>query len=182
MILFHGTSSRFLKPILKHGLRPRKLTGRSTYEGHLESNEELVYLTDVYPLQFAAIAIEKHGGNMLIVSVNVPEEKLLPDTDFTEEGTHYLKLKNGSECLAKTGCVSIAEPVKVEMAWVIPKKLQKEFKNCSTRIATSIRHKGFYKIHQEQLSYFLQMGKRYRNRDGIWTDELDRVICELSRE
>ena len=55
--LYHGTSSRFLDRILKHGIKPR---GKGTSQwDKFPSRPDLVYLTTAYPFYFAIQAIKK---------------------------------------------------------------------------------------------------------------------------
>jgi hypothetical protein len=82
MILYHGTSSVFLEGILKRGLLPRKKTGNSNYEGPIMSRENFVYLTSDYPMLYATIAVDKHGGDPVIIQLDCSENRLYPDEDF----------------------------------------------------------------------------------------------------
>lgn len=182
MILFHGTSDKFLRPIMRKGILPRAQTNRSTYDGDLVSNPDRIYLTDVYPLQFALHAVEKHGGNILVAAVEVNEEILEPDTDFAEGGlasTHFI---SGLKCLQSTGCISVTSyPLRPHRMWVVSKKLQNDLvAHGSLRIATGFRHQGFYQTHKDQLEYFLMMGKRYTLRNSVWLDEYEREVCNGS--
>lgn len=81
MILYHGTSTEYLKTILAKGLLPRKRTGISNWTGNIESKPYLVYLTTAYPVYFALHAT-KEPHDLLILKVEVDEEDLLPDEDF----------------------------------------------------------------------------------------------------
>ena len=85
MILYHGTSERHLHAIQRHGLLPRRITGESNWSGNVASKEEFVYLTDAYPVYFAvgpALAAEDAPADLLILKVEVDEDRLYPDEDF----------------------------------------------------------------------------------------------------
>lgn len=171
-VLFHGTSAKFKTPVMRHGLRPRNLTGKSTYEGDLVSAEDRVYLSDVYALAFANLAIAKHGGNIMIAAAKVDDSLILPDTDFTEEGKHRRKFTDGLECLDKTGCVSVVGTVPVFRLWIIGKKHVEEIREKVTlRIETGIRHKGFYQQYQDLLEYYLSEGQRWDWDGEGWRNE-----------
>lgn len=170
-ILFHGTSTVFKQRIMRRGLLPRERTGKSTYEGELISDPKRIYLTDVYAFQFALRAIEKHGGNPLILKACVEDAALEPDTDFAEGGLHSMRFTDALKCLELTGCVSTRKPVSVMSMWVVSKKLWTEIsEQGSCRIETGFRHRGFHKIHMDQLGYLLMYSKRFLNRDGYWEE------------
>lgn len=121
-VLFHGTSSIFLKCLLKCGLLPRSKTKNSAYEGKLTSSEDRVYLTSVYPLMFGMNAVHKFGGDLLIVQSRVSESRLEPDTDFTDEGLHERKFANWNECLENTGCVCVQGVVRPSRMFLLDAK------------------------------------------------------------
>jgi hypothetical protein len=88
--LYHGTTSIFLKSILKKGLLPRKYTGISNWDSRLtgrmidrSSDPELVYLTKT-PEKARNIgyrAVKLHRGELAILMALVSEEFLVPDED-----------------------------------------------------------------------------------------------------
>lgn len=83
MILFHGTSDKFLKKILKEGIRPREEHGHSVYKKiDFESREEFVYLTDRYPVFYANFAQDHAGGRACVIRCEVDEDMLFPDEEF----------------------------------------------------------------------------------------------------
>jgi hypothetical protein len=85
MILYHGTSERHLHAIQRHGLLPRRITGESNWSGKVASKEAFVYLTDAYPVYFAvgpALSAESAPADLLILKVDVDEDRLYPDEDF----------------------------------------------------------------------------------------------------
>ena len=174
MILFHGTSTKFEKRIMRSRLlQPRKITGESTYDGHLISDENRVYMTNVYAIAFGMLAIEKHGGNILICAAKVDDTRIEPDTDFTDGGRHHLKFTNGLQCLESTGCISVVGDVEVHKMWVIGKKLVDELKkNVQLRIETGIRHKGFFTMYEEVHNYYLNMAKLWAWDSVGWRNDL----------
>jgi hypothetical protein len=156
---------------MKKGLRPRCKTGISVYSGKLESATDRVYLSDVYAVQFGCIAVQKIGGNLMIVGVRVEESELEPDTDFMDGGEHRLRFDNGAACLKTTGCVSVCKTIMPYRLWVVPKKIRNELEDCSMRIETGFRHTAFHKQHEDQLNYALMMAKRYSFEDGEWYEK-----------
>jgi hypothetical protein len=85
MILYHGTSERHLHAIQRNGLLPRRMTGESNWIGNVASKEGFVYLTDAYPVYFAvgpAVAADGPPADLLILKVEVDENRLYPDEDF----------------------------------------------------------------------------------------------------
>jgi hypothetical protein len=85
MILYHGTSERHLHAIQRHGLLPRRMTGESNWSGKVASKKGFVYLTDAYPVYFAvgpALGAECAPADLLILKVDVDEDRLYPDEDF----------------------------------------------------------------------------------------------------
>jgi hypothetical protein len=85
MILYHGTTARHLRAIQRHGLLPRWKTGESNWSGDVESKEEFVYLTDAYAVYYAvgpAFDEARAPADLLILKVDVDENRLYPDEDF----------------------------------------------------------------------------------------------------
>jgi RNA:NAD 2''-phosphotransferase len=89
MILFHGTSSRWLDQILAQGIRPRR---RTRFEGNwtdtVNSHANHVYLTDSYAPYFAECAIpsEDHKSVPVVFVVDtlrIPQ--LVADEDAIEQ-------------------------------------------------------------------------------------------------
>jgi hypothetical protein len=81
MKLYHGTSIRYLREIIKNGLLPRNETGNSNWEGDIKSKTGFVYLTTAYPVYFA-MAICKEKEDLVIIEVNVDTDELYPDEDY----------------------------------------------------------------------------------------------------
>jgi hypothetical protein len=167
--LYHGTSTKFLPSIKRHGLRPRGVKD-GCYSGKLASDPERVYLTDTYPVQFGLIAKERHGGNLLVLGIEIDEARIEPDTDFTEGGLHHWKAKDGAECLKRTGCCSVVGSVTVDRAWVLDPRMVLEVEQYGqTRIETGFRHDAFRKATEEQLESLLFFcAKKYTVDDGAW--------------
>ena len=81
MILYHGTDSKNLDSILKHGLLSRKVTGNKVYDGTFASNQDFTYLTRWNPVAHAYTIDE---NSPVIFKVDVDENELYPDEDFLE--------------------------------------------------------------------------------------------------
>lgn len=83
LVLYHGTYSKFKNKILKEGLKPRSLT---KYEGNWKESpsiENLIYLTDCYPIYFSVSAINSlEEENLCLFKVKVNANYLYPDEDF----------------------------------------------------------------------------------------------------
>lgn len=59
LILYHGTSSKYLPSILREGIKPRKLTRQSNWKTTIESRNDMVYLTNAYALYFAICSLRQ---------------------------------------------------------------------------------------------------------------------------
>ncbi len=59
MLLYHGTSAKYLEAILTNGVRP-KGNGSGNWE-RFPSRQDTVYLTDSYAFDFAAARCNRHG-------------------------------------------------------------------------------------------------------------------------
>jgi hypothetical protein len=88
MILYHGTSERALRDILKDGIKPRGRK-KGNWQHTVTSNAQAVYLTDAYPLHFASNAVR--GKERLAVieidTTNLNPFSFAPDEDFLEQAT-----------------------------------------------------------------------------------------------
>lgn len=90
MILYHGTTDKFLSGILAKGIQPRLVHGNSVYkEIKMDSHQEFVYLSDRYPMFYADLACQYMGGNPVIFQIEIDESMLYPDEDFI--GTRLAK-------------------------------------------------------------------------------------------
>lgn len=74
MRLCHGTSSVHFEAILAEGLKPR---GLKPSNWQAASNADLVYLTQTYAMHYAGNAVDKEGGDVILVEI---ETDLLPET------------------------------------------------------------------------------------------------------
>lgn len=80
----HGTSSKYVKKILKNGIVPRNTSGlKSNWEAYA-SKEDMVYLSTAYPFYFANSTCE--GDEMpAIFQIDLSKlnkKKFFPDEDF----------------------------------------------------------------------------------------------------
>jgi len=80
--MYHGTSSRFLRSILKHGLLPDP--GHKSWVGY----HNLASLGGVYmsidrdtAAEAARAAVNKHGGEPIIIKISVVPDSGTPDED-----------------------------------------------------------------------------------------------------
>ena len=86
MILYHGTSAKYLDQILEQGIQPTETTNQnSNWDVH--SAPDRVYLTDTYPLYFAITAAMELDSDAVIIEVEVDESELVPDEDFLAQAT-----------------------------------------------------------------------------------------------
>ncbi|WPM83004.1 hypothetical protein R5W60_21280 (plasmid) [Brucella pseudintermedia] len=74
MRIWHGTSSVHLESILGEGLKPR---GSKASNWKAASHADLVYLSQAYALHYAGNAVDKEGGDVLLVEIDT---ELLPET------------------------------------------------------------------------------------------------------
>lgn len=81
--LFHGTSSIYKKDIEEKGILPKN---QSLNEGNWlkhPSRQDMVYLTDTYPIYFGVTALKDiKDENVIIYKVEVEKDFLYPDEDF----------------------------------------------------------------------------------------------------
>lgn len=85
LVLYHGTSDRFLDQIKKEGLRPG--TGNNVWAGtgrSLDSHEKAIYLTHSKnsAVQYGQKAAQIYGGKHVVLKVTVPVQDLRPDDDY----------------------------------------------------------------------------------------------------
>jgi hypothetical protein len=89
MILYHGTTTKHLKSIIKNGLVPRG-KGKGNYEGKVASRPDLVYLTTTYAAYYALCArTEDESEKPVVIKIELDVEGtyghpplLFPDEDF----------------------------------------------------------------------------------------------------
>lgn len=81
--LYHGTSTLYKEKIIKEGIIPRN---KSKNEGNWEQNpsrEDMVYLTDTYPIYFGVSAVKDiNKEKVIIYKLKVDTNFLYPDEDF----------------------------------------------------------------------------------------------------
>ncbi len=83
MILYHGTSTKYLHEILENGILPREVSGNEgNWTGSVESKLNFVYLTSAYPVYFSQIAASNTNSDLAILQIDVDENELYPDEDF----------------------------------------------------------------------------------------------------
>lgn len=84
--LCHGTTGDKLETILKEGIKPREMTGKSNWE-HFPSESSMVYLTTAYPFYFsmAALSEGENSNDLAVIEVDrkkLDKDKFYPDEDF----------------------------------------------------------------------------------------------------
>lgn len=87
VLLYHGTSIRYLPSILKEGLQPSAKTGADNWKHTVTSNKKCIYLTNTYPLYFAFCAVDvgKKDEDLLLLEVAVSQLRLQADEDAIEQ-------------------------------------------------------------------------------------------------
>jgi hypothetical protein len=93
MKLYHGTSERTARKILKHGIKPRGAKKKGNFQHSVPSNPACVYLTDAYGLYFSynaspAKVLQPPFGNLAVVEIDtdlLDETDLIPDEDVIEQ-------------------------------------------------------------------------------------------------
>lgn len=85
MILYHGTNMNALKSIVVNGIQPRSVTRtRNKWKKGFGSNTNCVYLTSVYGLYYAIIAIRNKMDYGVVIEVDISgiEKNLHADEDI----------------------------------------------------------------------------------------------------
>lgn len=86
MKLYHGTSTRYLKRILKNGIQPREEKA-GNWKHTIQSNPDAVYLTEAYALYYAMAATTK-SHKMVVFEIDsnkLNPFNFVPDEDFLSE-------------------------------------------------------------------------------------------------
>jgi hypothetical protein len=97
MLLYHGTSTLFLKKILEEGLTPREKNGNNTWEHNPDispSKPEYIYLTSHYgyALFYAENACcDDVDAFPVVIEVDVDKENLFQDDDVQKIGEKVVK-------------------------------------------------------------------------------------------
>ena len=94
--VYHGTSSRHLDDILKHGIRPRGVKGKSNWDHTIKSNPHAVYLTTTYAGYFAGNAAKKKE-KWLIAEIDLDRLDTAfcrPDEDYIAQALWMQKSKS----------------------------------------------------------------------------------------
>lgn len=88
LVVYHGTSTRHLKRILKEGLEPRK-DKKGNWE--LVSRKGHVYLSIAYPLYFAINTCKSNKDEAVVLKIQMNKDDfnlLYPDEDFIGQIIH----------------------------------------------------------------------------------------------
>ena len=94
LILGHFTSSIFLESILNEGLLPPSKTNKySNFHDAQPGDENYIYLITHYDSFFAQKAVEKYGGEEIVIMVRVKKETLELD-NFNNVYTHWRGVQN----------------------------------------------------------------------------------------
>ena len=100
-IMYHGTTSEFLRSILKTGLQPQP--GQKSWTGpegaNLESLDGVYFAPDIrISARAARAAAEKHGGKPMMIAAQVVTDSGTPDEDLIFHSAMrnaFLSLKDG---------------------------------------------------------------------------------------
>ena len=90
MMVYHGTSLTNWKKIIKTGILPRTRTRKANWTGTLASQENGVYLTSGYAVNYAAHAAAKKNDKLVLIEVDldsIPGALVLADEDALEQAT-----------------------------------------------------------------------------------------------
>jgi hypothetical protein len=88
MKLYHGTAGENVTAILKHGIRPRRLTRKNNWKHSVASHMHAVYLTSAYAGYFAHQAAKTSKLGILEIDADKLDSELFrPDEDFLEQAT-----------------------------------------------------------------------------------------------
>jgi hypothetical protein len=90
MMVYHGTSLSNWKKISKTGILPRTLTKKANWTGALASQENGVYLTSGYAVNYASHAAAKKNDKLVLIEVDldsIPGAIVVADEDALEQAT-----------------------------------------------------------------------------------------------
>jgi hypothetical protein len=95
MKLYHGTAGENVSAIVKHGIKPRRLTKQNNWKHSVASHEHAVYLTSAYAGYFAHQAAKTSKLGIVEVDTDQLDQGLFrPDEDFLEQATRNGKTSN----------------------------------------------------------------------------------------
>jgi hypothetical protein len=95
MRLYHGTAGENVSAILKHGIKPRRLTKKNNWTHSVASHEHAVYLTSAYAGYYAHQAAKTSKlGIVEIDTDRLDQELFRPDEDFLEQATRNGQTSN----------------------------------------------------------------------------------------
>lgn len=88
--LYHGTNPKWIAKIIKNGIKPRSLTGKSNWERvpEFKSRDDMVYLTYSYPFYFSVQASD--GLRLAVIEIDITkldEVNFYPDEDVIAQAT-----------------------------------------------------------------------------------------------
>lgn len=88
MKLYHGTAGENVPTILRHGIKPRRLTNKNNWKHSVASHKHAVYLTSAYAGYFAHQAAKTSKLRILEIDTDKLDPELFrPDEDFLEQAT-----------------------------------------------------------------------------------------------
>jgi len=94
--VYHGTGERAARRALKHGILPRRMSGKKGNWKHtVSSNPSMVYLTTAYAPYFASATTNPDRERPAIIEIDLDaldQDALYPDEDFIEQGLRGKKL------------------------------------------------------------------------------------------
>ena len=126
LVLYHGTSTKYLDKILKEGIKPRG-NKNGNWKHSVKSKKDLVYLTDTYAPYFANAATKKPYKPVIIkLEINTKDFELYPDEDFICQS---IIKTNNNKGLSLNELTEIIDPKMYPEQW---KKSLKYFGNIST--------------------------------------------------
>ena len=76
LLLYHGTSLSKLESILKDGIMPRRLSGKSNWDDN-ESHDNMVYLTNSYAPYYSLASLEDDDDKPVVLEIKFDEEIFL---------------------------------------------------------------------------------------------------------
>ena len=90
LLLYHGTSLSKLESILKDGIMPRRLSGKSNWDDN-ESHDNMVYLTNSYAPYYSLASLEDDDDKPVVLEIKFDEESMMnlfPDEDALEQANN----------------------------------------------------------------------------------------------